>query len=101
MAKILKTANEMYHQFNRHQQPVLFLNIEMPSEMVDINVTPDKRKILMHMEAELVDIIKASLNAMYEPAYGTYNTAKFQGMFNFTTMISNERLEKDDCCINY
>ncbi|XP_072275053.1 mismatch repair endonuclease PMS2 [Pyxicephalus adspersus] len=64
-AKVSKVVNEVYHMFNRHQYPFVVLNICVNSECVDINVTPDKRQILLQEEKLLLAILKTSLLAMY------------------------------------
>ncbi|XP_063790546.1 mismatch repair endonuclease PMS2 isoform X2 [Pseudophryne corroboree] len=64
-AKVSKVVNEVYHSFNRHQYPFVVLNICVNSECVDINVTPDKRQILLQEEKLLLAILKTSLTAVY------------------------------------
>ncbi|MEE6522566.1 hypothetical protein FKM82_021170, partial [Ascaphus truei] len=64
-AKVSKMVNEVYHVYNRHQYPFVALNICVNSECVDINVTPDKRQILLQEEKLLLAILKTSLTAMF------------------------------------
>ncbi|TRY68853.1 hypothetical protein TCAL_03216 [Tigriopus californicus] len=63
--KIAKLVNDVYHQFNRHQYPFVVLNIQLPRESVDINVTPDKRQLLLEREKYLLATLQASLKAMF------------------------------------
>ncbi|XP_063284941.1 mismatch repair endonuclease PMS2 [Pelobates fuscus] len=63
--KVSKVVNEVYHMYNRHQYPFVVLNICVNSECVDINVTPDKRQILLQEEKLLLAVLKTSLMAMY------------------------------------
>ncbi|XP_078521274.1 mismatch repair endonuclease PMS2 [Lissotriton helveticus] len=63
-AKVSKLVNEVYHMYNRHQYPFIVLNICVNSECVDINVTPDKRQILLQEEKLLLAILKTSLLGM-------------------------------------
>ncbi|KAM9305518.1 mismatch repair endonuclease PMS2 [Gastrophryne carolinensis] len=72
-AKVSKVVNEVYHMFNRHQYPFVVLNICVNSECVDINVTPDKRQILLQEEKLLLAIIKTSLLAMYSSTVNKLN----------------------------
>ncbi|XP_030068815.1 mismatch repair endonuclease PMS2 [Microcaecilia unicolor] len=65
LAKVSKLVNEVYHMYNRHQYPFVVLNISVDSEYVDINVTPDKRQILLQEEKHLLAVLKTSLNGMY------------------------------------
>ncbi|XP_055360681.1 mismatch repair endonuclease PMS2 [Betta splendens] len=64
--KVTKLVNEVYHMYNRHQYPFAALNIAVVSECVDVNVTPDKRQILLQEEKLLLAILKTSLINMYE-----------------------------------
>ncbi|CAI9535520.1 unnamed protein product [Staurois parvus] len=59
--------------FNRHQYPFVVLNISVNSECVDINVTPDKRQILLQEEKLLLAILKTSLLAMYSGSVNKLN----------------------------
>ncbi|NXT12447.1 PMS2 endonuclease, partial [Prunella fulvescens] len=64
-AKVVKIVNEVYHLHNKHQYPFVVLNIGVDSECVDINVTPDKRQILLQEEKFLLAILKTSLLEMF------------------------------------
>ncbi|XP_061848338.1 mismatch repair endonuclease PMS2 [Colius striatus] len=64
-AKVVKLVNEVYHLYNKHQYPFVVLNICVDSQCVDINVTPDKRQILLQEEKLLLAILKASLTEMF------------------------------------
>ncbi|POI35762.1 hypothetical protein CIB84_000485 [Bambusicola thoracicus] len=63
--QVVKLVNEVYHLYNRHQYPFIVLNICVDSECVDINVTPDKRQILLQEEKLLLAILKTSLIEMF------------------------------------
>ncbi|XP_045141741.1 mismatch repair endonuclease PMS2 isoform X2 [Echinops telfairi] len=65
-AKVSRLVNEVYHLYNRHQYPFVALNISVDSECVDINVTPDKRQILLQEEKLLLAILKTSLTRMFD-----------------------------------
>ncbi|MBN3311547.1 PMS2 endonuclease, partial [Atractosteus spatula] len=65
-AKVSKLVNEVYHMYNRHQYPFVALNISVASDCVDVNVTPDKRQILLQEEKLLLAVLKTSLVAMYD-----------------------------------
>nr|KAF6448381.1 PMS1-like protein 2, mismatch repair system component [Rousettus aegyptiacus] len=67
-AKVSRLVNEVYHMYNRHQYPFVVLNISVDSECVDINVTPDKRQILLQEEKLLLAVLKTSLLGMFDSA---------------------------------
>ncbi|XP_053936535.1 mismatch repair endonuclease PMS2 [Cuculus canorus] len=64
-AKVVKLVNEVYHLYNKQQYPFVVLNICVDSECIDINVTPDKRQILLQEEKLLLAILKTSLMEMF------------------------------------
>ncbi|KAK6617143.1 hypothetical protein RUM43_014745 [Polyplax serrata] len=64
--KIGKLVNEMYHQFNNHQAPFVILNIKIAFGSFDVNVTPDKRQILIQNEKILLAILKESLISTFQ-----------------------------------
>lgn len=55
---MIKAINEVYRQYNANQFPVLILDLQVPGEDVDINVTPDKRTLYMHHEARIIGEIQ-------------------------------------------
>ncbi|CAH1398184.1 unnamed protein product [Nezara viridula] len=71
--KITKQVNEVYHQFNSHQYPFVFLNINVTKGSVDINVTPDKRKVFLTEEKLLLALIKASILHLFEKIPSTFS----------------------------
>ncbi|KRY08205.1 FH1/FH2 domain-containing protein 3 [Trichinella patagoniensis] len=63
--KITQLVNEVYHQFNPVQYPVFVLYINVPTEMLDVNCTPDKRLVYISRENLLLAILRHSLTEMY------------------------------------
>ncbi|KAF9028868.1 DNA mismatch repair protein, partial [Rhodocollybia butyracea] len=63
MNKIQKAINETYRSFlpsnsTSGQFPFIIIDFSIPGDAVDVNVTPDKRTILVHAEAELCTRMK-------------------------------------------
>ncbi|KAF6213041.1 hypothetical protein GE061_010755 [Apolygus lucorum] len=71
-SKISKVVNEVYHQYNLHQYPFVYLNIKMARDLVDVNVTPDKRQLFLDNEKVLIAIVKASLDSIYKTIPSTF-----------------------------
>jgi DNA mismatch repair protein PMS2 len=72
LPRFTRTANEAYRLLNKKQYPQLFLNVTLPTDAYDVNVTPNKREIMLHSERELLDALKTSLDALYQPNEMTY-----------------------------
>lgn len=64
--KVIKLINEVYRQYNPNQYPFVFLNVNLDRTSVDVNVTPDKRKIFMTKEKIILDVLKSSLLKLFE-----------------------------------
>lgn len=58
---ILKCINDVYRQFNPHQFPIIVLNVEIDKKFVDINVTPDKRQLIVTDEIVLKAFLEKCL----------------------------------------
>ena len=56
--QVMKLTNEIYHRYNLHQYPFVLLNIIVPKDSVDVNVTPDKRSIFLENERLLLACVK-------------------------------------------
>lgn len=56
----MRAVNDVYKSFNTNQVPVAILDLQIPTESVDINVSPDKRTIMVHSEANLIEALRVS-----------------------------------------
>ncbi|EGN97537.1 hypothetical protein SERLA73DRAFT_57791 [Serpula lacrymans var. lacrymans S7.3] len=56
--KIQKAFNEVYRSFNANQSPFIVADFVIPTHTCDINVSPDKRTIFLHSEANLIQALK-------------------------------------------
>lgn len=59
--QVIKTVNDIYHKYNVNQSPFVFLNVVIDSHQVDVNLTPDKRQVLVNNEKILLEVIRATL----------------------------------------
>lgn len=58
---IIKLVNEVYRRYNMHQFPFVFINLKMDQSDVDVNLTPDKRQVLVNNEKILQLAVKRAL----------------------------------------
>ena len=63
---LLKCCNEIYRSFNNVQYPFVLLDFIVNPQLIDINVTPDKRLILLHNEQYVIDVFKEELMKYYQ-----------------------------------
>ncbi|KXZ41811.1 hypothetical protein GPECTOR_276g725 [Gonium pectorale] len=53
-------------------RPMGLLSVSLPSEEVDVNVTPDKRRVFMAAEDRMCGLLQQSLSALWEPSRCTF-----------------------------
>ncbi|KAH9481880.1 Mismatch repair endonuclease PMS2 [Psilocybe cubensis] len=70
--KIQKAFNEVYRSFNATQNPFILANFLIPTDSYDVNVSPDKRTILLHSEGSLITALKTALEECYSSGRSTY-----------------------------
>jgi len=63
--RVVKLINDTFHQYNSRLWPVVILSFSASTNLVDVNVTPDKRTVFFHNEEELLKDIQAKLTSMY------------------------------------
>ncbi|KAI0753876.1 hypothetical protein C8Q74DRAFT_345760 [Fomes fomentarius] len=68
-----KALNEVYRSFNATQSPFVIADFILPPNSCDINVSPDKRTILLHSENNLVQSLRRALEEKYAPARSTFD----------------------------
>jgi DNA mismatch repair protein PMS2 len=66
LPQITKAVNEVYKSFNVSQVPFVFANLVMDTNAYDVNVSPDKRSIMLHDQTTLLESLKASLTELFE-----------------------------------
>ncbi|KAI9440372.1 hypothetical protein H4582DRAFT_1936437 [Lactarius indigo] len=71
-AKVQKAINEVYRTFNANQSPFVIADFILPSDSCDINVSPDKRTILLHSENNLVESLKIALTEAFDNSRSSF-----------------------------
>ncbi|CAK4033866.1 DNA mismatch repair PMS1 [Lecanosticta acicola] len=66
LPQVKKAITEVYNQFNISQTPFIFANLLMDTNAYDVNVSPDKRTILLHDQQALLESLKANLTELFE-----------------------------------
>lgn len=66
LKKVLKTINDIYRSYNHAQYPVVILNLTADTQFLDINVTPDKRTVLIQNEDVIIDVLRDGLIELFD-----------------------------------
>lgn len=92
--KIQKAINETYRQFNATQTPFVIADIILPTNTCDINVSPDKRTIFLHSEANIIVALKAELEKEFATSRSTYVVNS--GPSTLQMSLHDQTQEEDD-----
>lgn len=69
LPQVAKAFNEVYKSYNgwgSTQSPFIFANIELDTHLYDVNVSPDKRTILLHDQSRMLENLKTALAELFE-----------------------------------
>ncbi|KAI1099901.1 DNA mismatch repair protein MutL [Jackrogersella minutella] len=66
LPQFAKVFNEVYKSYNTSQSPFIFADIQLDTHLYDVNVSPDKRTILLHDQTRMLDNLRESLVALFE-----------------------------------
>ncbi|GMM50062.1 ATP-binding mismatch repair protein [Starmerella bacillaris] len=63
---IVKTIVEVYKQYNLTETPFFVLNLTLDPSSYDVNVTPDKRVVLLHDEYNILNEIRDAITRVFK-----------------------------------
>ncbi|KAL9001392.1 MAG: hypothetical protein Q9188_005486 [Gyalolechia gomerana] len=66
LPQFAKVFNEIYKSYNLSQLPFVFANIIVDTNAYDVNVSPDKRTILLHEQTALLESLRTSLTELFD-----------------------------------
>ncbi|EAA33454.3 hypothetical protein GE21DRAFT_6247 [Neurospora crassa] len=66
LPQFAKVFNEVYRSYNSTQSPFIFADIQLDTHLYDVNVSPDKRTILLHDQGQMLDNLRESLIELFE-----------------------------------
>ncbi|MCJ1479719.1 ATP-binding mismatch repair protein [Lambiella insularis] len=66
LPQVAKVFNEVYKSYNLSQSPFIFADVILDTNAYDVNVSPDKRTILLHDQGALLESIRTSLTDLFE-----------------------------------
>ncbi|KAL4588255.1 hypothetical protein LXL04_001138 [Taraxacum kok-saghyz] len=89
MPKVTKLVNELYRSANSKQYPIAIMNFIVPTNVYDVNVTPDKRKVFFSDEGSLMKSLKEALLKVYSPHLASFSV---QGPEELTQERNNSKL---------
>ncbi|XP_068143775.1 mismatch repair endonuclease PMS2 [Drosophila tropicalis] len=93
---ISKVMNDVYHRFNAQQQPFIYLNVVTARADVDVNLTPDKRQLLLNNEKILILALKKSLLNTFGSMPSTFQMQNTTLVSMLEPKVAKEESQLDD-----
>ncbi|KLU82584.1 hypothetical protein MAPG_01656 [Magnaporthiopsis poae ATCC 64411] len=78
LPQFAKVFNEVYKAYNSTQSPFIFADIQLDTHLYDVNVSPDKRSILLHDQGRMLDNMRESLIELFEKQDVTIPVSQLQ-----------------------
>ena len=70
--KITRTMNNVWRLYEMKHKPAYILNLTLPPGSFDVNVTPDKRQVLLTNEAHILEPLEEAIKKFWETSQYTY-----------------------------
>jgi DNA mismatch repair protein PMS2 len=66
LPQVKKAFNEVYKSYNITQSAFIFADLKLDTNAYDVNVSPDKRSIMLHDQTALLESLKSALTELFE-----------------------------------
>lgn len=76
LPQFAKTFNEVYRSYNSSQSPFILADVQLDTHLYDVNVSPDKRTILLHDQNHMLDSIRSALVGIFDSQDYTLPTSQ-------------------------
>lgn len=73
-----RALNEVWRKYEMKQKPAFLVALTVPAGHFDVNVTPDKREIVLASEALIIERLRAAVDALYAPSRHTFLVSSSQ-----------------------
>lgn len=98
LPRFAKVLNEVWRRYEMKQKPAFVLDIVVPPGYFDVNLTPDKREVLIVQEAVILERLREVVDGLYAPVRNTMplNQGLAQGaVTDWACMFSNKSPSAD------
>ncbi|KAF3904877.1 hypothetical protein ABW20_dc0106830 [Dactylellina cionopaga] len=90
LPQVARAINEVYKSYNLTQSPFVFADLQLDTTAYDVNVSPDKRTILLHDQASLLESLKTSLTELFDNQDQTVPAAAQSKLGAFKPVVASE-----------
>jgi DNA mismatch repair ATPase MutL len=70
--KLNRVLNEVWRKYEMKQKPAFIIDCNISKGYLDVNVTPDKREIIIRNESVLLDKLRLHIDELYSPVKNTF-----------------------------
>jgi len=70
--KLVRAINETWRVFEVSRKPAFIIDLNLPEHAVDINVTPNKREVILDNEASIINGLRAALKVIWGRSRGRF-----------------------------
>jgi DNA mismatch repair protein MutL len=75
LPRVARALNDAWRAAHPAALPACVLDLRLPRDAYDVNVTPDKRRVLLHDEEPLLAALRAALAAAFQPPQRSFALA--------------------------
>ena len=94
--KFAKAVNEAWRQFEMNHKPACVLNVILPPGSFDVNVTPDKREVMIEREQEIIDRFKDHLIEVWDPTRYTFSMTSSLSSQTVQSMLNKPKSQQGE-----
>ena len=80
--KLTRTMNSVWRLYEMKHKPAYILNLTLPPGSFDVNVTPDKRQVLLTNEAHILEPLEEAIKKFWETSQYTYKVRDISSHFS-------------------
>ncbi|OHF03388.1 DNA mismatch repair protein MutL [Colletotrichum orchidophilum] len=100
LPQFAKVFNEVYRAYNASQSPFIFADIQLDTHLYDVNVSPDKRTIMLHDQNRMLETMKEALSSLFSSQDYSIPAAQQSTQRTQTTseapILENDSSDDDD-----
>jgi DNA mismatch repair protein PMS2 len=72
LPRFTKVMNEVWRRYEMKHKPAFIINIDVPAGAFDVNLSPDKREIVLTNESLILENLAESVDKIYAPTRYTF-----------------------------
>jgi len=95
LPQFAKVFNEAYRPYNPSQSPFVVADIRLDTNLYDVNVSPDKRTILIHDQGPMLEALREALASLFEEhGYAVHVNVKELDGLSKSSVSAAKRIDK-------